>query len=254
MTDVSTNPREHLGANHPPEPTPFEKIERRINDLYDEALQWLDGDPVTTQAVADDISNLANLLLEAHNEADRLRKEEAKPFDEGKAEVQARYNPLIEDNKTKKGKTVLAREACKKAIEPFLIAKKAAIDKAAAEARKVADEAAHAAREAVAVADRTNLAEKAKMEEVIQEAKIAERIAAKVENQTAVASGGIGRGIGLRTEYIATLSNFRDAAAHYYQTRKVEFEAWMQGMADADLKRGIREIPGFVITEEKKVA
>lgn len=250
----SSNPREHLGANHPPEETAYEKVLREINDLYDEALLWLDGEPVTSQAVADDISNLANLILAAHNRADELRKQENEDFDKGKAAVQAKYAPLISDTKSIKGKTVLAREACKKALEPFLIAQKAKIDAAAAEARRVADEAAKAAQEAVAAADRTNLAEKAKMEQAIQEAKIADRIATKAENQTAVASGGIGRGMGLRTVTTATLANFRDAAAHYYTTRPDEFKGLLQQMADADVARGVRIIPGFTITEEKKVA
>lgn len=250
----SENPRVHIGANNPPEETPFEKVEREISDLYDEALQWLDGEPVTTQPVADDISNLANMILAAEKRADKLRKEENDAFDEGKKAVQARYAPLISDTKSIKGKTVLAREACKKALEPFLIAKEAAIAAAAAEARKKADEAAQAARDAVAAADRANLAEKAKMEVAIQEAAIAERVAIKTEKQTAVASGGIGRGIGLRTEHVATLSDFREAATHYYKTRPAEFEAWMLDMAKADIARGIREIPGFTITENKKVA
>ena len=46
---------------------------------------------------------------------------ENEPFDL-KAEVQARYAPLIGNTKAVKGKTVLAADACKAALAPWLMA------------------------------------------------------------------------------------------------------------------------------------
>ena len=40
------------GHNNPPEQTPFELVAGRINDLYTEAKNWLDGEPVTTGRVS----------------------------------------------------------------------------------------------------------------------------------------------------------------------------------------------------------
>jgi hypothetical protein len=47
----------------------------------------------------------------------RCARKRPKPFDEGKAEVQGRYNPLIQD---KRGKTDLAIAACNDTLKPWL--------------------------------------------------------------------------------------------------------------------------------------
>jgi hypothetical protein len=92
MNQVAT-----IGHNSPP--TPFDDIETRINDLYEEAKMWLDGEEVTEQKQADALNTLASQIREAAKEAEEMRKAEAKPFDDGKKAVQERYNPLIQKGK-----------------------------------------------------------------------------------------------------------------------------------------------------------
>ena len=74
-----------IGHNNPP--TEFEVCKKTIQDLYEEAKLWLDGEPVETQEQADALNTLESRIREAAKDAEANRKKEAKPFDDGKAEV-----------------------------------------------------------------------------------------------------------------------------------------------------------------------
>jgi len=104
-----------IGHNNPPEPTPFELSKQAIEDLYAEAKQWLDGEPVTNEVQAGALNTLQTRIRDAAKEAEKNRKDEAKPFDDGKAEVQARYKPII-------AKADEADSAVKAALKPYLLA------------------------------------------------------------------------------------------------------------------------------------
>jgi hypothetical protein len=121
---------------------------RKHFGLFEEAKNWLDGEPIATQGQADMVQKLLRDIQAAEKEADERRTTENEPFDAGKAEVQARYAPLIANTKTTKGLTVLAVDACKKALAPWLIkidnenrAKAEALRKEAEEKQRIAMEA-----------------------------------------------------------------------------------------------------------------
>lgn len=242
-----------IGHNQGPPLSPFEAAKEKIESLYEEARLWLDGEPITTQGQADDLSNLLNMIRAAHAEADEARKEENKPFDEGKAEVQARYAELIADTKAKKGKTILAMEACKKALAPWL-EKLAAERKAIArKAREEADAQQRAAQEAVRAAQAaTDLAAREAAEQQLQEAKQANAAAKRAEKDTAKAGNGVGRAVSLRTNYRPVLIDPMAAGAHYWGTHhRAEIEQLFVTLAERDVRAGKRAIPGFEIIEEK---
>ena len=127
-----------IGHNNPPA-DPFGAIKAHIDDLYVEAKNWLDGEPITTQAQADQVTRLLDMIRDAEKVADNARKEENKPFDDGKAAVQAKYAPLISDTKAVKGRTVLAAEACKAALAPWRQAQEAIAREAARKTREEAE-------------------------------------------------------------------------------------------------------------------
>lgn len=239
-----------IGHNNPPEPTPFERVEKRINDLYDEAVQWFDGEPVTTQAVADQINELINMIRDAAAEAETLRVAEKKPLDEQIKAIQDRYNPLI---KAGSGKTARAIDAARKALEPFLKAQAAAKEAAAKLAREEAAAKAQAAQEAFRAAQGDNLAARDHAEELAAEAKRAALAAAKAAKGTATAKGGNGRATALRTIWTPTLDDLNEACRHYFSRpdTRGEFEALVLKLAAADVRAGKRSIPGFTITEDK---
>jgi hypothetical protein len=241
-----------IGHNRPPvdEPTPFEMSEVEIGDLYAEAKNWLDGEPVSTQAQADGISKLIDDLRRAVKLANERRVFEKQPFDDGAAEVQARYNPLVEDGKTRKGKAILAIEIAKKALAPWLQRLEDEKLAAAAAARKIADEKLRAAQEALRASQADDLAKREAAEVLIRDAEKAEAVATRAENDKAHAKGGT-RAMGLRSVWRAEMTDGRAAAGHYWTTRRAEVDAFFQGLADADVRAGKREIPGFLIQETR---
>lgn len=236
-----------IGHNQGPvELTPYEKASNVIEGLYQEAEGWLDGEPVNSQAMADGISTLLNYLRDAKKHADEARKTEAKPFDDGKKEVQARYKPLLD-------KADRAADTCKKALAPWL--QRIEDEKRAAEkaAREEADRLRKEAEEAAALADPDNLAAKADAEDRIAAAKEAEKAANRAAKDKAGASGGIGRAVTLRTYYSGEITDASAVAKHYWLTNRAEVMAFFQTLVDADV-RAKRPVPGVTIREEKRAA
>ncbi|MFP5513281.1 MAG: hypothetical protein ACLGJC_09395 [Alphaproteobacteria bacterium] len=243
-----------IGHNGAPEPTPFERVRDKIDKLFDEAKLYLDGEPVASQGVADDIANLLNMIRSAENEADDERKKEAKPHDDAKAEIQARYNALIGNTKTVKGKTVLASEACKKALAPWLQKVEAEKAAAAEAARREADEKRRVAEEAIRSRDAANLEQTAAAEALLKDAKKADAAAKKAEKDGAKAgSSTFGRAISTRTVWNTSMTNSVEALKHYRATKPEELKAFLLSLAEADVRSGARSIPGFSITPETKV-
>lgn len=248
--ETTVNAPAPIGHNQPP--SPFEEISAEIENLYGEAKNWCDGTPIDNQAQADAVGDLINMIRDAAKRADALRKQEVKPFDEGKAEVQTRYAPLIADTKATKGKTVLALAACKQVLTPWLEKIEAAKREAERSAREEADrkhrEAEEAQRQAHALKD---LEAREEAEKAAADAKAAEKDAKRATNEKAGAKHSTGRAVSLRTTYTPVLVDAQKAARHYWPLRKSEFEALLNRLAKADVANGAREIPGFEIREEK---
>ena len=234
------------------EPSPFDAVRINIEDLFTQAKGFLDGDPVTSQAVADEIGALLAEIRQAEKAADEARKLENKPFDDGKTEVQERYLPLIGNTTRIKGKTVLASEACKAALAPFLKAQ----DDAKREAEKIARQQAEAAQIAAAEAHKAaatyNLEAKEAAEALITQAKQAEAAAKRAENDRAHVTGGA-RATTLRSVWKATLSDPQIAAGFYWKRDPSVFNAFLQKLADDDVRAGKRAIPGFNVVEDRVV-
>lgn len=238
-----------IGHNNPPEATPFDLSKEEIENLFMEAKNWLDGEGVKSAEDADAVSKLLDMIRTAHKRADERRVEENKPFDDGKAAVQEKYAPLIADTKKQKGKTVLAMDACKAALAPWLKKLEAEKMAAAEAARKEAEEKAHAAQEALR-ASRGDLEAREQAEALVQQAKAAEKVATKAENDKAHATGG-SRAVGLRTVYRPVMTDAREAAKHYWLTRREEVEAFFMSLAEKDVRAGTHIIPGFNVIAER---
>lgn len=243
--DGTTLPADHqIGANNPP-PDPFGAISAHIADLYAEARNWLDGDPITTQAQADEVTRLLDMIRDAAKVADGARQEENKPFDEGKAAVQAKYAPLIADTKAVRGKTVLATEACKAALAPWRAAQEAIKQEAARKAREEAEAAARAAAEAMRASQVDDLAAREDAERLVREADQAAKLANRADKAATT-------GTGLRSYWSPKLVDGVEAARHYWKVNRAECETFFLSLANADARQGIRSIPGFEIVEERR--
>ena len=64
------------------------------------------------------------------------------------------------------------------------------------------------------------------------------------------------RAIGMRSYWSAALNPGEGGKAlvHYAKAQPDRVKAFLQTLADEDVRRGMREIPGFTITEDRKVA
>ncbi|MBF9233955.1 hypothetical protein [Microvirga alba] len=232
-----------IGHNNPPEPTPFDLAESSILGLFDEAKHWLDGEGVNSEADANGVSKLLDMIRKAKKVADEARAEEKRPHDEAAKEVQEKYKPLLT-------RCDLASDACKKALAPWLEKLEAEKRAKAEAARKEADEKARIAQEAIRAAQATDLAAREEAEALIKEAKRAEVAATRAENDKAHAKGGA-RAVTLRTTYRPTLTNGVEAARHYWAVRREECEAFFLSLAEKDVRAGKHTIPGFDVVEEK---
>lgn len=231
-----------IGHNNPPDP--FGAIKAHIEDLYTEAKNFLDGEPITTQGQADAVAELLDQIRQAEKAADEARKEENRPFDEGKAAVQAKYAPLISDTKAVKGLTVMAAEACKAALAPWRQEQERIKREAAEKARREAEEAARKAAEAArAVAD--DLAQREAAEAAMRDADAAAKAASRAEKAATT-------GTGLRSYWTPRLTDGTAAARHYWQTDRAAMEDFLLSLANRDTRNGVRTIPGFVVEEERR--
>lgn len=237
MTD--TNPRAVIGNNQPPDAIIFEEIQT----LFDEAKNWADGEPITTEQQHDAVTKLYDGLHDAGKRADELRKEEKKPLDDQIKEIQDRYNVYIQP---KKGRVDLGKDALGK----MLAAWRAAVAKQKEdEARKAREEADRKIAEAQAAirASSGNLAERETAEELLKEAKQSDRFAKRADKAATT-------GTGLRTVWIATLKDADAALDWAYGRDPVRFTELVQQMANEAVRAGARSVPGFVVTEEKRAA
>lgn len=238
-----------IGHNNPPEPTPFDLSKEAIESLFEEAKNWCDGAPIASQEQADEVQKLVRMIQDAAKEADARRKEEARPFDEGKAEVQARYNPLIQKDR---GLADMAIAACKRALAPWL-QKIDDENRAKAEAaRREAEEKQRAAMEAMQARDGTNLEENAAAEALVKEAKEAEAAARRAANAKASAKGA-GRAMTLRDYYTPEVTDATAFARHVWTVHRPDMVEFLNMMAAKLVASGARSgIPGVTIHHERR--
>lgn len=228
-----------VGHNQPPAPA-FDTICEEINDLFDEAKNWADGEPITSPEMHDAIEKLRDSIHEAGKRADALRVEEKRPLDDQVKAIQDRYNPYIQP---KRGKVDMAKSTLDALLTPWRT--KVAQEKAAEAARKAAEaEAARQAAQAAIQASSGNLAAREEAEALLADAEALEKSAKRADKAATT-------GTGLRTVWTAELVD-EDAAMEWTWARaKGEVLAVAQRNADEAVRAGVRQVPGFRVVEGK---
>lgn len=172
---------------------PFDIVKQDIDDLFEEAKNWLDGGTVQSEAEAEAVAKLLDMARDAKKRADAERKAENKPFDEGKKEVQARFNPIL------KQADAIA-DACKASLQPW----RDRITREKAEqariAREEAEAAERAAQEAMAKTSVADVAARAEAEKLAEAAKSAEKTAKRLNKDATT-------GTGLRTVWVGEIAD-----------------------------------------------
>ena len=237
-----TDERHAIGANNPPR-TVFDEID----DLHLEATAWLDGEAIQNDAQAEALGMLMNKIRAAITACDEERKEKTVPLDEAKAAIQAVYNPYIQKaNKDgTEGKGPRALTVAAKVRDAWLTKKQAILDDQARVAREVAAEEKRIADEAVR-ASRGNLAAREQAEALLEAARAAEHKAIALAKAKPPTIGGR-RTVTKKRE--AVLVDMSLAAGWAYKNHKFPMSEWLTTIANADVKAGVRAIPGFEIKE-----
>lgn len=233
MTEIAT-----IGHNS----DAFTVARDTVNDALAEARLWLDGATVADQDQADGLAGLLDMLRKASKAADEARKIEAKPFDDGKAEVQARYKPLLTDADR-------AIDAVKAALAKWQAEQKRLADEAARIAREAADKAAREAAEARRAADLANLAEREAADAKLAEAERLAKAADKAETAPVGAKGMFAArrtALVTRTEAVA----LTDAAAALKWMKEHQPHFLKVALLDAIHKGRWLNVPG--VTYETK--
>lgn len=233
--------------------TPFDLISEDAETWLAEAANYADGTPIETQGQADDVSRIIDALRKTAAAADDQRKVEVKPHDDAKKAVQEKYAPLFADAKNKTpGRVFTALDALRATLQPYLAKLDAIKREAERKAREEAEAKAREAQEAVRAADASNMIAREEAEALVRLAEAADKVARASEKDKAHATGGT-RAMGLRSVWTATLTNAREAAAHYWTINPDAFNAFLQKLADDDVRAGKRSVPGFTITEERRL-
>ena len=240
MTDTSpiiNPPKTHN------QPRPFDIVAEEINDLYDEAKNWADGEPITSAEMHDAVDTLLQQIHEAGKRAEAARVEEKRPLDEAVDEIQTRYNTLIGNTKKVKGKVVLAKEALSALLLPWRRKVQEEKEAKAAAARAEAERLADEARAAIATSQ-GNLAAREDAELLVKEAAAVGRYAKSIDKGPT----------GLRTRWVAVLVDEAAALDWAYARAPEAFRDMVQKMADSVVHGGMRSVPGFRVEEQKVVA
>ena len=221
-------------------PTPFAAIVAEIDDLYGEAKNWADGEPISSPEVAEQVTALYNGLHAAGKKADELRVDEKKPHDDAADAVQAKFKPYVDP---KSGKVALGKSALGDLLTAWRT--KVAEEKAAAaaKAREDADKVAAEAQAAIR-ASSGNLEAREQAEKLLDESKRAGKIAARADKAATT-------GLGLRTVWAARVEDPGAALDWAYEKHPQAFIDLVQSLADTAVLHGTRSIPGFVIVESK---
>lgn len=245
MTAIENSPSAGpaaMGHNNPP--SPFAEACAEVDRVWTEATHWLDGGMVIDQAEADAVGQLVDMARKARKTADHARRDEAKPFDDGKAEVQERYKPLLAkcDNITEAGKA---------AMKPFLAAQEKAKREKEAKAAAEAEAARKAAQGAFASARGIEDREHAEgLAEAAKSAEIAARVAAK---DTAKAKGGA-RAISLRTTIEPEVFDLHALMTWIWLHDRSALAGFAEQYAAGAFRAGHRDMDGVRAVERQAVA
>lgn len=228
-----------LGHNQPPAEVAFSLA---IDDLYEEAKNFIDGTAIENKGQADAIGQIVASLKKIAKDADAARADEKRPHDEAGKAVQAKWKPLLE-------KAERAIKAAQKPLTDYLLEQERIRQE---EAQRLAEEARKAEQQAQAAMQ--NVASLDDVERAEELAKEASKLAASAKRTDKAKShvAGVDRAIGLRTYWTATVTDYSALLRYMKEARPDDLKAMLRDYADAQVRAGSRHIPGVLIEQEKR--
>jgi hypothetical protein len=235
-----------IGHNNPP-PSPIEAAEAEADALCASTRNMLYSVEIVTQAEADAVADLLVMVKHAWFKADKARKAERTPHDAAARQVQRLWKPLL--NRLEQAEAELVRP-----LGEWLGRQQAALALARQKARDEAEAARLTASLELQAADRSNPVEREEAERLLREAKDMEADARRLGRAKASAGGAEGRAAHLHTAWEVTIDDLYTALTHYWNTRSEDIIELLMKLANEDVRRhGIRQIPGYTITQVQRV-
>lgn len=219
-------------SNNPPA---HEAMAMHIEDLFAMVSNTVAGATVTNDEQEATLDGLLDDVRTARKDADGQRAAEKKPHDDAAKAVQTTWKPLLE-------RCDLAANEIKRLLTPYRDAKQRAKDEAARQARQEAQAREEQAR--AAMRDPDDLQARFAAEQDLKAAK----------KLTAVANSLNRAPSGLRTRWVATLTDPAAALKYYRECEPEALKAWLLEQGQREANNGARTIPGFTIAQERKAA
>jgi hypothetical protein len=258
MADTATLPADHqIGANMPPDPIeavdPIVSLTLHVSDLRVEVGNWCDGEKIANADQAAVVERLIEDVKDAIAAAEDARDGEIKPLTAQVTALREKYYPLIGETKKITGSLIKMKTALLAVKTDWANRENARIAKEAADARaeakRLADIAAAAAKEAVGDIDATERAE-----DLIHDAQDALRVVKQVENATVKGMRTIWVIKGFQPVTQADGKPLDGKAAllrHYLRTNPSALVEAALALARTDIRAGQRQIPGLIIDSEQ---
>lgn len=221
-----------LGGNNPP---PDAVFGLHIDDLFALLSDTLAGGQVDTDEKEAAIDGLMDEFRKASKDADKARSDEKRPHDEAGKAVQAKWKPIID-------KADRGTAECKNALTPYRVEKQRLKDEAARRAREEAEAKVAAAREALRQSD--DLAAKFQAEQDFEDAKKLTASANRIDRSAT----------GLRTAWVAEITDKGAALRHYLKLFPDDFLHLIERLADQDARGARPAVPGVIYHEQKRAA
>lgn len=232
-------------------------IKTALDDTLSEARNWADGVHIASQEQADAVARLRDELRKIAKAADAARIAEKAPLDAQIAAIQDRYNAYLAPATNRKpGEVTKAVSALGNLLTDWL---KRLDDERREREREAAAEAARAAAEALAArADAKASGDLHVLDDADDKLAVAEALLKQAKGVAAekVQAKGTDRATGLRSFWVAEMApgGGTDALRHYLKIKPERVRAFLQSLADEDVRGGARAIPGFTVRERRKVA
>lgn len=213
-----------------------ESFAMAINDLFAEAKNFLDGQPIEKQQQADALGKILTMMKDLVRDAEKTRKAEKQPhIDAGKA-VDDRWKAV----------KAPAELTIAEATKPLTVWRTEQQAKADAEAKRLREEAATKLAEAQAARESAaSLEEAEQAEAVLERANIAQKTANKIDRAPT----------GLRTTYAAHVTDYGLLLKWVKQTHGEELKQFLDGYAQRNIeiaKAG--NMPGVEVETVRKAA
>lgn len=241
----------------------YDELRDNIDALAADINRALKKGAATSKKEADEVSDLADRLSKLWSRADKAREIEKAPFWQKCCEIQEKWRPRLESAAVYKN----VKAVC---VTPFLSEQKRKRDAeaavAAAEAKRIRDEADAAARAAESHVDAAveqgqgelspeALAAAQDAERLKEQADAAEAEAQRIASRK-IAAGTRGRGTHLRSQSDVYIKDRRKAYAHFKESPDLiaAINSTLVKLAESELDQQGKLPPGFGIQVTEKAA